>query len=65
MMRLINNKRIIQTIYKYCPNLQYLNLMFRKDNIIELENLLINCQYLNGLYVVTLFVFLLLFFYIT
>ncbi|GBC03365.1 hypothetical protein RclHR1_05090012 [Rhizophagus clarus] len=46
----INNKRIIRVIYQNCPNLQYLNLMFRKSNIIELENLLINCQYLNGLF---------------
>jgi hypothetical protein len=46
----INNKRIIRAIYQNCPNLQYLNLMFRKSNIIELENLLINCQYLNGLF---------------
>ncbi|GBC31153.2 hypothetical protein GLOIN_2v1788894 [Rhizophagus irregularis DAOM 181602=DAOM 197198] len=26
----INNKRIIKAIYQNCPNLQYLNLMFRK-----------------------------------
>ncbi|EXX52658.1 uncharacterized protein OCT59_016208 [Rhizophagus irregularis] len=46
----INNKRIIKAIYQNCPNLQYLNLMFRKSNILELEKLLIKCQYLNGLF---------------
>ncbi|CAB5395253.1 unnamed protein product [Rhizophagus irregularis] len=46
----INNKKIIKAIYQNCPNLQYLNLMFRKSNILELEKLLIKCQYLNGLF---------------
>jgi hypothetical protein len=47
----VDNKRIIQTIYQNCPNLKYLNLVFRNSNIILLEKLLINCQYLNGLYI--------------
>src|SRR5205823_11086064 len=49
----INNKRIIQAIYQNCPNLKYLKLIFRNDNILELEKLLINCQYLNGLHIIT------------
>jgi len=31
-----NNKRIIQAIYQNCPNLKYLKLIFRNDNILEL-----------------------------
>jgi hypothetical protein len=47
----IDNKRIIQTIYQNCPNLKYLKLTLLNNNILELKNLLINCQYLNGLYI--------------
>ncbi|GBB88703.1 hypothetical protein RclHR1_15270004 [Rhizophagus clarus] len=48
----MNNKKIIQAIYQNCPNLKYLKLLFRNSNIIELENLLINCQHLVGLFVI-------------
>ena len=44
----VDNKRIIQAIYQKCPNLKYLRLVLRNNNISELENLLI--QYLNGLH---------------
>jgi hypothetical protein len=47
----INNKKIIQAIYQNCPKLKYLKLVIRNSNIIELEKLLINCQYLNGMYI--------------
>ncbi|GBB87261.1 hypothetical protein RclHR1_01370020 [Rhizophagus clarus] len=47
-----DNKIIIQSIYQYCPKLQYLKLVIRENNILELENLLIKCQYLNGLYII-------------
>ncbi|RIA92252.1 hypothetical protein C1645_820935 [Glomus cerebriforme] len=47
-----DNKRIIQTIYQNCPNLKYLKLLFRNSNNLELEKLLINCQYLSGLYII-------------
>ncbi|GBB91175.1 hypothetical protein RclHR1_18310003 [Rhizophagus clarus] len=47
----INNKKILQAIYQNCKNLKYLKLVIRNDNILELENLLINCQYLSGLYI--------------
>jgi hypothetical protein len=47
----INNKRIIQAIYQNCINLKYLKLVIRNSNILELDKLLINCQYLNGLYI--------------
>ena len=47
----INNKNIIKAIYQNCPNLKYLKLWLRNGNISEFENLLINCQYLNGLYI--------------
>jgi hypothetical protein len=44
-----DNKRIIQVIYHKCPNLKYFNLVIKNKNITELENLLINCQYLINL----------------
>jgi hypothetical protein len=47
----IKNKRIIQAIYQNCPKLKYLKLVFRYSNILELKNLLINCQFLCGLYI--------------
>ncbi|GES74598.1 hypothetical protein GLOIN_2v1881647 [Rhizophagus clarus] len=45
----INNKRIIQAIYQNCPNLLYLKILYRNSST-ELENLLINCQRLIGLF---------------
>jgi hypothetical protein len=45
----INVKIIIQTIYQNCPNLMYLNLLYKIDNVLELEKLLIKCQHLNRL----------------
>ncbi|PKY25684.1 hypothetical protein RhiirB3_440723 [Rhizophagus irregularis] len=48
----INYKKIIQAIYQNCPNLKYLKLVIKKKNIIDLEKLLIQCQYLEGLYLV-------------
>ncbi|GBB91001.1 hypothetical protein RclHR1_01810004 [Rhizophagus clarus] len=47
-----NNKRIIQSIYQNCPMLKYLKLLFIKSNFLELEKLLISCQYLIGLYII-------------
>ncbi|GES93940.1 hypothetical protein GLOIN_2v1878750 [Rhizophagus clarus] len=44
-----NNDEIIQTIIKNCPNLKYLMLMLKNKDIIKFEELLTNCQYLNGL----------------
>jgi hypothetical protein len=46
-----DNKRIIQIIYLNCTKLKYLKLLIRNINILELENLLINCQDLIGLYI--------------
>jgi hypothetical protein len=51
----VENKSIIQAIYQNCPNLMYLKLMFRSENILELEQLLINCKYLNGIYFLILY----------
>ncbi|CAG8721000.1 uncharacterized protein OCT59_016092 [Rhizophagus irregularis] len=45
-----HNKRIIQAIYENCPNLKYLGIPFNNIYILELEKLLIKCQYLEGLY---------------
>ena len=40
---------LAKAIYQNCPNLTYLQLVLNKNNFLELENLLINCQHLNGL----------------
>jgi hypothetical protein len=45
----VYTKKLIQAIYNNCPNLQYLELIINDDDILELENLFINCQHLNGL----------------
>ncbi|GBB88054.1 hypothetical protein RclHR1_01460004 [Rhizophagus clarus] len=47
----INNKRLIQAIYQNCPNLKYLELLIRNNNISEFEKLLIKCKYLDGLFI--------------
>ncbi|PKY46461.1 hypothetical protein RhiirA4_461324 [Rhizophagus irregularis] len=47
-----NNKDLIQAIYENCPKLKYLKLIFNNYNILELKNLLINCQYLSGLIII-------------
>ena len=48
-----NDEKLIQTIYQKCPNLKYLKIPFvaNFDTLIssEFENLLVNCQFLNGL----------------
>ncbi|PKY53283.1 hypothetical protein RhiirA4_471403 [Rhizophagus irregularis] len=49
----VENKRIIQAIYRNCPNLKYLKLLVRNSNIIEFKTLLVNCQYLDGLFILT------------
>ncbi|RGB43457.1 hypothetical protein C1646_809335 [Rhizophagus diaphanus] len=43
------NRRLIQAIYKNCPNLRYLNMPIKEQNFPEFERLLINCQNLSGL----------------
>jgi hypothetical protein len=48
----ISHKRIIQAIYMKCPKLKYLELKFSNSNLLELEKLLINCQYLIGLFII-------------
>src|SRR5207247_992756 len=48
-----DNRRLVQAIYQYCPNLRYLKLSFNNDNISELKKLLIKCQYLSGLVIFT------------
>ncbi|PKC62853.1 hypothetical protein RhiirA1_464550 [Rhizophagus irregularis] len=48
-------EKIIQAIYQNCSNLQYLKLSCEIGSLIsELENLLINCQFLNELVIDTL-----------
>ena len=40
---------LIQAIYRNCSNLKYLKLSIKNNYISELEKLLNNCKYLNGL----------------
>ncbi|PKC09081.1 hypothetical protein RhiirA5_416121 [Rhizophagus irregularis] len=47
----INNQRIIQAIYRNCPNLKRLKLEIKNNNISELEPLLRSCKYLNKLHI--------------
>ncbi|GBC06011.1 hypothetical protein RclHR1_06560002 [Rhizophagus clarus] len=47
------NEELVQSIAQNCPNLKYLTLMLKNNDIIKLEELLINCQYLNGLIIIT------------
>jgi hypothetical protein len=49
-----NNIELIQAIYRNCPKLKYLKLSFYynlSSFISEFENLLMNCQCLNGLFI--------------
>ncbi|GET53969.1 hypothetical protein GLOIN_2v813753 [Rhizophagus irregularis DAOM 181602=DAOM 197198] len=46
----VDYKILIQAIYQNCPNIRYLKLSLDRNLLIpEFENLLINCQCLNGL----------------
>ncbi|GBB91193.1 hypothetical protein RclHR1_18370003 [Rhizophagus clarus] len=47
-----NNNIIIQNICKKCPILEYLKLPLIARYVLELEKLLINCQYLKGLHII-------------
>ncbi|EXX66823.1 hypothetical protein GLOIN_2v1787517 [Rhizophagus irregularis DAOM 181602=DAOM 197198] len=42
-----SNKLLIRAIYQNCPNLIYLELLYRNKIILDLEKLLINCRYLK------------------
>ncbi|RGB31006.1 hypothetical protein C1646_764598 [Rhizophagus diaphanus] len=48
-----NNESIIQAIYQNCPKLKYLKMMLENKDLLEFKNILINCQDLNELYIVT------------
>ncbi|CAB5383693.1 unnamed protein product [Rhizophagus irregularis] len=45
----VYNRILIQAIYNNCPNIMYLELLYKNENILDLEKLLINCQYLKRL----------------
>ncbi|CAG8687972.1 hypothetical protein GLOIN_2v1780470 [Rhizophagus irregularis DAOM 181602=DAOM 197198] len=49
-----DNRMLIKSIYQNCPLLRYLKLLIHNDIISELEMLLTNCQYLNGLVIIIL-----------
>ncbi|GBB83122.1 hypothetical protein RclHR1_00010004 [Rhizophagus clarus] len=46
---IFDNRRLIQAIYHNCPNLMYLGILYRNDNIVDFEKLLVNCQNLKRL----------------
>jgi hypothetical protein len=50
---IVDYGRLIQAIYQYCPNLSYLRLSLFNADILEFENLLINCEFLNKLEVIS------------
>ncbi|GBB83130.1 hypothetical protein RclHR1_00010012 [Rhizophagus clarus] len=45
----IDNRRLIQAIYLNCPNLMYIGILYKNENILDFEELLINCQNLKRL----------------
>ncbi|GES74531.1 hypothetical protein GLOIN_2v1866989 [Rhizophagus clarus] len=47
----IDNRRIIQAIYQKCPKLEYLKIILMRNNIKEFEKVLINCKYLDELFI--------------
>ncbi|GBB88384.1 hypothetical protein RclHR1_14950004 [Rhizophagus clarus] len=48
-----NQQELFQAIAQNCPNLKYLMLVvINGNNINELEKIIINCQYMNGLVIV-------------
>ncbi|RIA84307.1 hypothetical protein C1645_832457 [Glomus cerebriforme] len=44
--------KLIQAIYQNCPNIKYLKIPLSNKCNLELENLLIKCQNLEGLYLI-------------
>uniref|UniRef100_U9UAB5 Uncharacterized protein n=1 Tax=Rhizophagus irregularis (strain DAOM 181602 / DAOM 197198 / MUCL 43194) TaxID=747089 RepID=U9UAB5_RHIID len=44
-----DNEKLIQAIYRNCPNLNYLQLSLNDINIAEFEKILIHCRFLIGL----------------
>jgi hypothetical protein len=48
---------LIRTIYLNCPNLNFLRLILENSDIIEFENILINCRFLTVLEIIGLFNF--------
>ncbi|GBB99247.1 hypothetical protein RclHR1_03460016 [Rhizophagus clarus] len=46
----VHNQMIIKAIYENCPNVEYLEIPFNNNCILEFENLLVKCQYLDSLY---------------
>ncbi|GBC05627.1 hypothetical protein RclHR1_06320005 [Rhizophagus clarus] len=47
-----SNQELIQAIAQSCPNLKYLKIMLENKDIVEFEELLINCKYLDGVTIV-------------
>jgi hypothetical protein len=48
------DRRIFQVIYQNCPNLKYFRkLIYNNSDLKELENLLIHCQCLSGLFIIS------------
>ncbi|PKC01045.1 hypothetical protein RhiirA5_427320 [Rhizophagus irregularis] len=43
----VYNGILIRAVYHNCPNIIYLELLYKNENILDLEKLLNNCQYLK------------------
>jgi hypothetical protein len=48
----VDDDRLIQTIYRHCPNLSYLKLSIFTMSLSEFENLLLSCHSLNELEII-------------
>ncbi|CAG8648253.1 10602_t:CDS:2 [Funneliformis caledonium] len=46
----IDHENFIKIIYQHCPNIKLINILIHENkNLLELEQLLLNCQYLEGI----------------
>ncbi|CAI2163998.1 14802_t:CDS:1 [Funneliformis geosporum] len=46
----IDHENFIKIIYHHCPNIKFINILIHENkNLFELEQLLLNCQYLEGI----------------
>jgi len=46
----IDHEKFIKIIYQHCPKIKYINVLIHENkNLLELEQLFLNCQYLEGI----------------
>ncbi|RIA99407.1 hypothetical protein C1645_811429 [Glomus cerebriforme] len=44
-------RQFIQIIFQYCPNLKYVKIVLMEQDLENFKKLLINCEYLEGIYI--------------